>query len=190
LQGCSFRGIIDIEMSRDEARLIQRAKEGDPAAFAKIYDQHQPAIYRYIFYRVGDVATAEDLTGEVFVRLVEKSDHLTYQGRPLLAWLYTIARNLVTDYYRRAGQVTVLPLDEGLVSSTTSLEDASEYTLTQQRLAAALTLLTEDQRQVVMLKFFEGLDNETVARMLDKSVGAVKALQHRALAALRRILER
>jgi len=177
-------------MSRDEARLIQRAKEGDPAAFAEIYDQQQPAIYRYIFYRVGDVATAEDLTSEVFVRLVEKVDRFTYRGRPLLAWLYTIARNLVTDYRRRAGQAAMLPLDGQLVAEGGNMEQAAERRLAQQRLAAALTHLTEDQRQVIILKFIEGLNNAEVAQMLGKSAGAVKSLQHRALAALRRILER
>lgn len=177
------------DTATDEARLIQRANEGNPAAFAKIYDRHQPAIYRYIFYRVGDVATAEDLTSEVFVRLVEKSHQLVYRGRPLLAWLYTIARNLVTDYHRRGGRVTMLPLDERLAAGTVDLDEASERVLTQQMLAAAMTRLTEDQRQVILLKFFEGLANETVARTLGKSIGAVKALQHRGLAALRRILE-
>lgn len=177
-------------MSRDEARLIQRAKEGDPTAFAEIYDQQQPAIYRYIFYRVGDVATAEDLTSEVFVRLVERIDHFTYRGRPLLAWLYTIARNLITDYRRRAGQAAMLPLDEQLVAEGGNMEQAAERRLAQRWLAAALTHLTEDQRQVIILRFIEGLDSAEVARMLGKSVGAVKSLQHRALAALRRILER
>jgi len=177
------------EMSKDEATLIRRAREGDPSAFAEIYDRYQPAIYRYIFYRVGDTATAEDLTSEVFVRLVEKNYHLTYQGRPLLAWLYTIARNLVTDYHRRSGQVTVLPLDERLVDGATDTEEGHEHMLIRQRLAGAIARLTEDQRQVILLKFFEGLDNETVARVLGKSIGAVKALQHRGLAALRRILE-
>jgi len=85
-------------MSRDETRLVQRAKEGDPAAFAELYDRYQPAIYRYIFYRVDNTATAEDLTSEVFVRLVERIDRFRYQGRPLLAWLYTIARNLVMRF--------------------------------------------------------------------------------------------
>jgi len=177
-------------MSRDEARLIQRAKAGDPAAFAEIYDRHQPAIYRYIFFRVGDVATAEDLSGEVFVRLMEKIDHFTRRGRPLLAWLYTIARNLITDYQRQAGQITTLPPYEELVAETDDLEQAAERELGRRRLAAALTHLTEDQRQVIILKFIEGLDNAEVARTLGKSVGAVKSLQHRALAALRHILEK
>ena len=177
-------------MSRDEASLIQRAKNGEPAAFAEIYDLHQPTIYRYIFYHVGDVATAEDLTSEVFVRLVERIDSFTYRGRPLLAWLYTIARNLVMDYHRRAGRSLLLSLDEQLVAGTPDPEEAVEHTLTQRRLAAAIACLTDDQRQVILLKFVEGLDGETVARTLGKSVGAVKSLQHRALAALRRILER
>ncbi len=177
-------------MSQDEIRLIQRAKQGDRTAFAEIYDRHQPAIYRYIFYQVSDVTTAEDLTGEVFVRLVEKIDRFTYRGRPLLAWLYTIARNLVTDHHRRAGKSQSLPLDEQLVADTITPEEAAERTLTQDRLTAAIAHLTEDQRQVILLKFVEGLDNETAARTLGKTIGSVKSLQHRALAALRRILEK
>jgi len=174
----------------DEVRLIQRAQQGDPAAFAEIYDRHQPVIYRYIYYRVGDTATAEDLTSEVFVRMVEKIDAFTYRGRPILAWLYTIARNLVIDYRRRAGQAIMLSLDEQLVAESDDVELAAERGLTQRRLAVALARLTEDQRRVILLKFIEGLNNTEVARVLDKPVGAVKSLQHRALAALRRILEK
>ena len=177
-------------MPNDEAQLIQRAQRGDPAAFTEIYDRHQPAVYRYIYYRVSDIATAEDLTSDVFVRLVEKIDRFTYRGRPLLAWLYTIARNLVTDHHRRIGQATMLPLDEQLVAETDDLEQAAERGLAQRRLAAALPHLTEDQRQVIILKFIEGQSNAEVARILGRPVGAVKSLQHRALAALRRILER
>ena len=177
-------------MSTDEIRLIQRAKQGDPTAFSEIYDRHRPAIYRYIFYQVGDAAVAEDLTGEVFVRLVEKIDGFKYRGRPLLAWLYTIARNLVTDHYRRAARSQAFPPDIQLETGTASLDETVEYRLTQRRLVAAIAGLTGDQRQVILLKFVEGLDNETVAQVLGRSVGAVKTLQHRALAALRRALER
>ncbi len=95
-------------MPGDKAALIQRAKQDDPTAFAEIYDQHQPAIYRYIYYRLGDTATTEDLTSQVFVRMVEKIDTFTYRGQSILAWLYTIARNLIIDHRRRAGQVTML----------------------------------------------------------------------------------
>jgi len=176
--------------SSDEARLVERAQQGDPAAFARIYERHQPAVYRYVYYRVGDAATAEDLTGEVFVRVVEKIDRFAYRGRPLLSWLYTIARNAVIDYQRRAGLTVMLPLDERLVAEGEDVEEAAERELTRRRLAAALGHLTEDQRQVILLKFVEEMSNEEVARTLGKSIGAVKALQHRALASLQRVLQR
>jgi RNA polymerase sigma-70 factor (ECF subfamily) len=176
-------------MSSEEANLVQRAKQGDPAAFAEIYDRCQPAIYRYIYYQVTDVATAEDLTGEVFVRLVEKIDRFTYRGRPLLAWLYTIARNLVTDHRRRAKHAEPLELEKHPIADINDVESTVEHTLAQQRVIKAIGALTDDQRQVVLLKFIEGMDNATAARVLGKSINAVKALQHRALGSLRRILE-
>ncbi len=178
-------------MSDDEAKLIQQAKQGDPAAFAEIYEQCQPAIYRYIFYQVeGDATIAEDLTSEVFVRLVDKIDRFTYRGRPLLAWLYTIARNLVTDHRRRVKKSLPLELKKQLVADTIDVEVTVEDKLTHRQVIAAIPHLTEPQRQVILLRFIEGLDNASTASILGKSVNAVKALQHRALAALRRILER
>jgi len=175
-------------MPEDEAKLIQRAKDDDPEAFAQLYERNQPAIYRYIFYRVEDVATAEDLTSEVFVRMVEKIDHFTYRGRPLLSWLYTIARNLIADHYRSRE----IPLDKHTAANLvgmTNLSEIVENKLKQERLARLFHYLTDAQRQVILLKFIEGFDNKKTAQILGKSVGAVKSLQYRALAALRRILE-
>jgi RNA polymerase sigma-70 factor (ECF subfamily) len=177
------------DMSREEARLIQRAKDGDGAALGKIYDLHQPAIYRYILYRVGSDAAAEDLTSEVFVRLVDNLDGFRYRGRPLLAWLYTIARNLVSDHHRLVGRVQRIPLDETIAAQTPDPEGVADLAINYERLAVALDQLTEDQRQVILLRFIEGLDNQTVAQVLGKSYGAVKALQHRGLAALRRVFD-
>ena len=92
-------------MSRDdEAQLVRRAKQGDQAAFAEIYTRHHDAVYAYLYYRVNDVQVAEDLTGEVFLRLVAKMDRYTYRGRPILAWMYTIARNLLIDHQRKQAQ--------------------------------------------------------------------------------------
>lgn len=177
-------------MSSDEARLVQRAKEGDPGAFSEIYARCQPAIYRYIFYRVGDAATAEDLTSEVFVRLVEKIDRFNYRGRPILAWLYTIARNLISDYIRRVQRFpSTIPLGEQPEAQLPNPGWHADITLTQQMLASALIHLTEEQRQVIILRFVEGMDSKAVAQVMGKSLGAIKALQHRALVALRQILE-
>jgi RNA polymerase sigma-70 factor (ECF subfamily) len=175
--------------SSEESTLVQRAKRGDPDAFAEIYDRCQPAIYRYVYYQVNDAATAEDLTGEVFVRLVEKIDRFTYRGRPLLAWLYTIARNLITDHRRRAGRAQSIELEKQPLADNIDVESTVEHSLAQHRVVKAIGGLTEDQRQVILLKFIEGVDNATAADVLGKSINAVKALQHRALASLRRILE-
>jgi RNA polymerase sigma-70 factor (ECF subfamily) len=172
----------------EEAELIVEAQQGHRAAFAEIYRRYQPAVYRYIYYRVGDVSLAEDLTAAVFVRVVEKLDSYRHAGRPFLAWLYAIAHNVVVDHHRRAKQSTLVPLYEGLVDESQSVERAAEQYLTQAQLAAAMTELTEEQRQVIILRFVEGMTCEQVGRVLRRSTGAVKSLQHRALAALARIL--
>ncbi|OQY35745.1 MAG: hypothetical protein B6243_04610 [Anaerolineaceae bacterium 4572_5.2] len=173
-----------------EQLLVERAKNSDPAAFTEIYDQCQPAIYRYIYYRVDDTAIAEDLTAEVFVRLVERIDRFNYRGQPVLAWLYTIAHNLLTDHYRRAGRVTFTPVDEKLPADNIDLEHLAELGLLKQQLDRGLQQLTEDQRQVIVLKFIEEFSNAEAAKLINKPIGAVKSLQHRGLAALHRILKK
>lgn len=177
-------------MSEEEAQLVERAQAGDREAFAEIYRRYQPKIYRYIAFRVSNTAVAEDLTSEVFVRLVERIDDFTYRGRPLLAWLYTIARNLLTDHYRSQGRGQMFPLDNDLVAETPDPVQRAHYALQSDQLAEALEELTEDQRQVLLLKFFEDMDNRTVAEILGKTIGAVKSLQHRGLAALSRVFKR
>jgi len=174
----------------DDERLVRRAQKGDRAAFGEIYEQHQPAVYRYVYYRVGDACTADDLTSTVFTRLVETIDSYRYRGRPLLAWIYTIARNVVFDYHRGTERSRVVPLDEQLIDDSSNVERAVQQRLTQSRLAAAMAELTEEQRQVIILRFIEDMTCKEVGLMLDKSTGAVKALQHRGLAALGRILSR
>lgn len=176
-------------MLDDEDHLIQLAQRGDAAACAALYAQHYDAVYRYCFYRVGDAGLAQDLTSEVFVRLVEKLDAFESRGRPLLAWLYTVARNLVADGHRRAAQSTHVPLDEAAemqCGGREELQQTVDRKLEARCLAAAMRHLTEEQRQVLLLKFVEDRGNAQIARFLGKSEGAIKSLQHRALNALRR----
>ncbi len=175
-------------MSEDDGKLIQAAKAGDARAFSTLYLRYQPRIYRYVFFRVNDVSAAEDLTSEVFVRLVENIHGYYDTGRPLLAWLYTIARNLLTDYYRREARSLLTPIDENIPSDGADPVRQAHLSFEQQRIAEAMLELTEDQRQVIALKFFEEYDNEKTAAILNKTVGAVKSLQHRALASLARLL--
>jgi RNA polymerase sigma-70 factor (ECF subfamily) len=177
----------------DETRLIRLAQQGEAEACAALYDHHYDAVYRYCYYRVSDVTQAQDLTSEVFVRMVEKLDTYRARGRPLLAWLYTIARNLITDMHRHNGKAAYIPLEEVTTFGQDGRQDMArgvDRRLEADCLAAALRHLTEEQRQVVLLRFMEDYRNGQVARILDKSEGAIKALQHRALKSLRRALEK
>lgn len=173
-------------MSNDEHEVIRGAKEGDVAAFARIYDRHYDDVYTYVYYRVSEVQLAEDIAGEVFLRLVERIDGYHYRGRPILAWLYTIARNLVTDHQRKQARARSLPLAKELVSRGESPPDWVDRRLTGDCLARSLRHLTEDQQRVILHKFVEGRSNAETASLIGKTEGAVKSLQHRALAALHR----
>ena len=178
-------------MSRDdEAQLIRRAKQGDETAFAEIYTRHHDAVYTYLFYRVNDVQVAEDITGEVFLRLLAKVDKFTYRGRPVLAWLYTIARNLLVDYQRKQAQAGVSELEDRWVTSDPSPPEVAERSLTRDCLIRSLKHLTEDQQRVILHRLIEGRNNSEVASLLGKTEGAVKSLQHRALASLRRAIKK
>jgi RNA polymerase sigma-70 factor (ECF subfamily) len=177
----------------DESDLIRLAQQGEAEACAVLYDRHYDAVYRYCYYRVSDVAQAQDLTSEVFVRMVENLDTYRARGRPLLAWLYTIARNLITDMHRHNGKAAHVSLEDVTTFEQDGRRDMAhrvDRRLQADCLAAALHHLTEEQRQVILLRFMEDYRNGQVARILDKSEGAVKALQHRALKSLRRALER
>jgi RNA polymerase sigma-70 factor (ECF subfamily) len=174
----------------DEAQLIRRAQAGDPQALTALYDRYQPAIFTYLFYRLDDQAIAEELTGEVFVRMVEKIDRYQARGQPILAWLYTIARNLRNDHYRQAESARLLPLDETLVADHGDPPQTIEHQLAADCLRRALRHLTGDQQEVIVHKFVGDRSNAEVAVLLGKDEGAVKSLQHRALAALRRAIEK
>lgn len=174
-----------------EHALLVRTRQYDEAALAELYDHHAPRVYAYIYRRVGDPHLAEDLVGDVFVRVVQavRSKHPWHTS--FRAWLYRVAHNVVIDHYRRPQPVLCASLDEGWLPTTEeSPRDPSEDALDHQRLRAALRYLTQEQQQVLVLRFGEGLTIRETAQVLRKTTGAVKALQHRAIVALRRILTR
>jgi RNA polymerase sigma-70 factor (ECF subfamily) len=172
----------------EEVTLLNRAREYDPQALAEIYNRYAPRIYAYIYRRVGKAALAEELTGELFLRVLRaiRNDHAW--GDSFIAWLYRIAHNLVVDHYRRQPPGPSLPLDESLPAPEGDPAIIAEDAQAHERLRAAFGHLTPDQQEVLVLRFGEGLTATETARILGKSTGAVEALQHRALAALRRIL--
>ena len=178
---------MNLQLAQSTNYSLQMEKE----MFIQIYEQYRPSIFNYIFYRVGDPDLADDLTSDVFVRLVDKYDESIRNGRPISPWLYAIARNLVIDHHRRAGLLTWTQLSEQTVAGEiSSPAKQTEMRLTQECLMMALDDLTEDQRQVILLKFIERRTNQDIGDLLGKPEGAIKSLQYRALAGLRRALEK
>lgn len=173
-------------LAQREQELVRRAKEQDEAAFAALYDLYYQRVFTYIYFRVSDQALAEDLAADVFVRALQAIGKFKYRGVPLAAWLLRIARNLVIDHFRRAGKRQTVALEDHLPDRTTSPVTEVENRLLREDLIRLMKHLTDDQRDVIILKFFQGMSNSEVAEVLGKPVGAVKSLQHRGLAALRR----
>jgi RNA polymerase sigma-70 factor (ECF subfamily) len=180
---------LDEEKLKD---LVDKAKEHDPEAFGKLYDLFVDKIYRYIFYRVGRAVDAEDLTEDVFMKALEAISRYEWREAPFSAWLFRIARNSVTDHFRRQARKLEVVLREEAVEMSESQEAVEQYAakMMQEQVRSAITQLTADQQNVIILKFYADLNNKEIASFLSKTEGSVKALQHRALQALNRILER
>jgi len=174
----------------EEQALLHGARELDEPALSAIFETYYPPLYRYIYQHVRHRVTAEDLTAEVFSRTLEQLAQGRGPRRHLKAWLYRVAHNLVVDHARRQVHRDHDPLEEGMVSAGQPVEMEVHGTILRQRAASALQRLTPMQRAVIILKYLEGYTNDEVAPMLELSVGAVKALQHRGLASMRRYLAR
>ena len=171
----------------DEMELLQRARAYDQTALASIYDDYSPRIYRYAWRLLGDEALAEECVADSFSRFLQALRDKRGVQDHLQAYLYRIAHNWITDRYRRQPPAA-LELSEALPDPGDDLFAQAESSIRCQQVRSALKMLTPDQRQVVVLKFLEGLSNDEIARSVRRPVTAVKALQHRALAALRRLL--
>jgi RNA polymerase sigma-70 factor (ECF subfamily) len=172
----------------EERVLLERAKQYDEAALGELYDRYAPRIYAYIYRRVGDACLAEDLTSDAFVRVIRAIQSGRFWRTSFKAWLYRIAHNLVADHYRQQPPAAEVELDERLVAAEDDPASMVTERLSHGHLRAAIGRLTPDQQQVLVLRFGEGMKARDVADVMGKSVGAIEALQHRALAALRRVL--
>jgi RNA polymerase sigma-70 factor, ECF subfamily len=175
----------------DDDALVRAAQAGDAGAFGQLYERHFGRIYGYLV-KLGEPAEAEDLTAQVFLRALEALPRSRWTGGSVRAWLVRIAHNLLTDAHRRRARRRCAPLDETLPDRTPAA-DPADWILHQERgqeVRAAVARLPEAHRQVLALKFVAGLSNAEVAAVLGRSEGAVKAVQHAALDALRRRLAR
>lgn len=174
-------------MSEQEQDLRRRAEALEPAALSEIYDRYASKLYSYVYHRTGNGAVAEDLTSDVFVRMLEAVQQDRAWKTSLQGWLYRIAHNLVVDHFRRSSKRDGVELDERWMAPE-SYNATFEGLFNSNQLQLGMRFLTDEQQQVVILKFVEGLSNAEVAEILGKTEGAIKALQHRALTALRRVV--
>ncbi|MBY8878211.1 ECF subfamily RNA polymerase sigma factor, BldN family [Actinacidiphila acidipaludis] len=170
--------------------LVERAQDGETEAFGRLYDHYSDTVYRYIYYRVGSKATAEDLTSETFLRALRRIGTFTWQGRDFGAWLVTIARNLVADHFKssrfRLEVTTGEMLDANEVER--SPEDSVLESLSNEALLTAVRKLNPQQQECVTLRFLQGLSVAETARVMGKNEGAIKTLQYRAVRTLARLL--
>lgn len=170
----------------EEHDLLQRATQLETKALTEIYDTYSPGLYRYAMRLLGDATVAEDCVAETFTRFLDALQKRRGPRDHLQAYLYRIAHNWVVDSYRK--QKGDVELDEILASGDHPEEAAAKH-IRQTQLRKAIKNLTPDQQQVIALKYLEGWNNEEIAHALNKPVGAIKSIQHRALNSLQRVLE-
>lgn len=169
-----------------DRELVQRFQQGDLEALGELYDRYQPGLFRFIRARVDTQQVAEDLVGEVFASVIA---HLPGSSiRHFRAWLFRIARNQLIDHYRAQGDTTMTTMEDVDIPAAERPAAMVEQGLLLENVQRALTGLESTQRDVVILRFMVGLSLREVADVLDKSVGAIKALQHRGLNNLRQLL--
>ncbi len=172
------------------AALVELAQKGDAEAFGMLYERYVDTVYRYVYLRVGSKQTAEDLTAETFIRALRRIETFSWQGRDIVAWFITIARNLITDNAKSSRfRLEVTTADMFDADGTVDAPDTEVLDrMRDTRLVAAVRTLKPEQSECVVLRFFHGLSLAECAEVLGKSEGAVKQLQLRAVRALRREL--
>lgn len=171
----------------DEDRLLARARRGDRRAIGEIYERYFDAIYQFIRWRVDDPAVAEDLTSEVFIKLLSALQSSAAPADSLRGWLFRVARNSLYDHYQRP--VPTTSLDEALPLAADADTEAQFIHATEvERVQHALRTLAVDQQEVLILRFGQMLNLEATADSMGKSVSAIKSLQFRAINSLRRAL--
>lgn len=179
-----------VTRSEEERILVEKAVAGDSNAFGDLYKLHLDAIYRYVYYRIGQVHDAEDLTEQIFLNAWEALPNYKDYGNPFTSWLYRIAHNVVVDYHRRKKSTPaslnaiINEVKEDATTPLTRVIKNEEFTL----LANAISKLPLEHQQVILLRFVEGMSHSEIARIIGKNEGTCRMIQHRALIALNTLI--
>lgn len=171
-----------------DEQLIRRASAGDAEAFADLYVCHMEPVFRYFYYRLGHREDAEDLTEQVFLKAWQSIRGYDHRGAPFSAWLFRIAHNLMVDHRRSQREIEPMADDFDVEDESAGPEELAMRKAEAAGLSAALGQLSPIEQSVVALRFLQGLDHRTVARIIDKSEVATRSIQSRALDRLARIL--
>jgi RNA polymerase sigma-70 factor (ECF subfamily) len=173
----------------DDEQVIKQVKSGDAEAFGMLYDQYAEVIFRYVYSHLENRLDAEDLTEEIFLRAWRALPKYDERGLPFSAFLFRIARNSLIDYYRQRKQVQSID-DMEIQSHEAGPEETVDLAIENHDLRKTIAELREDYRNVLIFRFLSGLSPEETAQVMQRSVGAVRVLQHRALSALKDLMER
>jgi RNA polymerase sigma-70 factor (ECF subfamily) len=174
--------------AEEESSLVARAKEGDETAISQLYRQYAPGIYGYIACRVRDPAAVDDLTSEVFLRALEGLAQFEYRGIAISAWLYRIAHDRMADHFRRQARRPTISLEDEFLPAQDGIDQEVDARLRVEQVGKTIERLTAEQHQVILLRFVAGFTLKEVAYVMDRSTGAIKMLQLRALTRLRQLV--
>jgi len=170
----------------DDAVLIERARS-DPEAFGDLYERYVTRIYSYVYHRTGNAAEAEDLTERVFLQALTHLPNYQYRGLPFSVWLFRIAHNLVANWYRDRGRARTVSLDG--VAAAAEENDSLERVENAALVRKVVARLSQDRQQLLLLKFGQELSHAEIGQIMGRTEGAVKALLHRTLKALKEELK-
>lgn len=174
-------------MPEEELELVERAKT-DPEAFGPLYERYLGRVYNYIYHRTGNVCDAEDLTERVFLQALAHLPSYTYRGLPFSVWLFRIAHNALANWYRDQKRRQTLPIDDQVVGSSEPMAGLDEDIEDAVLLRRSVANLSPERQQLLLLKFVEELPHAEIGQIMGRSEGAVKALLHRTLKALKKEL--
>lgn len=177
-------------MLENEYKIIREAQKGKSEHFGLLYDHYSPQIYRFIYIKVSHKQEAEDLTHEVFLSAWKNIENYNYKGLPFSSWLYQIARNRVIDFYRTRKQaLSIDQVSENAFSENQDLDQIIDKEASISKVKESIKKLAEDYQNIIILRFIEDLSTSEISKVINKSEGAIRIMQYRAIRKLKEILE-